>query len=48
MFNQFTNFSTSRFGQFFWIGLSTLVSILVAIVSLFRTKDYEKYITRLK
>ena len=48
IFNQFTNFSTSRFGQFFWIGLSTIVSILVAIVFLFRKKDYEKYITRLK
>ena len=48
IFNHFTNFSTSRFGQFFWIGLSTIVSILVAIVFLFRKKDYEKYITRLK
>lgn len=48
MFNQFTNFSTSRFGQLFWIGLSTIISILVAIFSFFTKKDYEKYITKVK
>jgi hypothetical protein len=48
MFNRFTNFSTSRFGQLFWIGLSTIIPILVAIILFFTKKDYEKYITKNK
>jgi O-antigen/teichoic acid export membrane protein len=48
LFNQFTNFSTNRFGQFFWIGLSTIISILVTIFSFFTKKDFEKYITKVK
>jgi len=48
MFNRFTNFSTSRFGHLFWIGLSTIIPILVAIFLFFTKKDYEKYITKNK
>lgn len=48
LFHQYTIFSASRFGQLFWIGLSTIISILVAIYFFFTKKDYEKYITKVK
>lgn len=48
LFSQFTYFSNSRIGEFLWIGISTLTTIIVSVFFLIDKNEYSKVLTKLK